>query len=156
MLQLGVNIDHVATLRQARYALMPDSPNVPSLICWTAAHEAQAGGASSITVHLRADRRHIQDKDVWTLKKASQCEFESRAWATPWRSWRSPSQVERPDFVSSRAGKTGSEITTEGGLDVAGAERLRPQVTTGSAEGKMAARVSFFIDPVLEHVRLSQ
>src|SRR5687767_13714658 len=68
MLHLGVNIDHVATLRQARYATMPDSPNAEPLIL-EAARESEAAGAHSITVHLRADRRHIQDADVRLLKR---------------------------------------------------------------------------------------
>ncbi len=71
MLHLGVNIDHVATLRQARYAKMPDSPNAEPLIL-EAARDCEAAGAHSITVHLRADRRHIQDADVWLLKKELQ------------------------------------------------------------------------------------
>ena len=60
---LGVNVDHVATLRQARYALLPDSPNAePSPL--VGALDAKEGGADSITIHLREDRRHIQDADV--------------------------------------------------------------------------------------------
>ena len=65
---LGVNIDHVATLRQARYALLPDSPNAePSPM--DAAHDARLGGADSITIHVRADRRHMQDRDAYEIRK---------------------------------------------------------------------------------------
>ena len=67
-LKLGVNIDHVATLRQARYSTLPDLPTAePNLLA--AAHEAEANGADSITVHLRQDRRHIQDRDVFELRE---------------------------------------------------------------------------------------
>ena len=63
MLELGVNIDHVATLRQARYAATPEAPNAePDLVA--AASACERAGARGITVHLRADRRHIQDRDV--------------------------------------------------------------------------------------------
>ena len=68
MLNLGVNIDHVATLRQARYARMPGAHNEePSLL--DAARECEAAGAHSITIHLREDRRHIQDRDVELLRR---------------------------------------------------------------------------------------
>ena len=67
-LHLGVNIDHIATLRQARYRTMPGAHNVePSIL--QAALEAEAAGAHSITVHLRADRRHIVDEDVFLLRR---------------------------------------------------------------------------------------
>jgi len=67
-LLLGVNIDHVVTLRQARYRTMLDSPHAePSVL--NAALESEAAGAHSITVHLRADRRHIQDADVSLLRQ---------------------------------------------------------------------------------------
>ncbi|MEM7385233.1 MAG: pyridoxine 5'-phosphate synthase, partial [Verrucomicrobiota bacterium] len=66
-LKLGVNIDHVATLRQARYALLPDSPNAEPVLV-AAAVEVEKAGADSITIHLRADRRHIQEHDVLSIK----------------------------------------------------------------------------------------
>src|SRR5438876_11524638 len=67
MIELGVNIDHVATLRQARRTYEPDP-------VW-AAVEAELGGADGITVHLREDRRHINDRDVEVLKKTVQCKL---------------------------------------------------------------------------------
>src|SRR5947207_11143412 len=67
MIELGVNIDHVATLRQARRTYEPDP-------VW-AAVEAEVGGADSITVHLREDRRHINDRDVELLKKTVHCKL---------------------------------------------------------------------------------
>jgi len=67
-LLLGVNIDHVATLRQARYALNPEAPILePSVL--EAAREAQAGGADSITIHVREDRRHMQDEDARIVRR---------------------------------------------------------------------------------------
>jgi pyridoxine 5-phosphate synthase len=67
MIKLGVNIDHVATLRQVRYVDMPDAPNVePDILA--AASACERAGAHGITVHLRADRRHIQDRDVFRLR----------------------------------------------------------------------------------------
>ena len=67
MIKLGVNIDHIATLRQARYADLIDSPNSePDILA--AASACERAGASGITVHLRADRRHIQDRDVFRLR----------------------------------------------------------------------------------------
>ena len=66
-LLLGVNIDHVATLRQARYALAPDSPNAePNPL--DAGHDALAGGADSLTIHVRGDRRHMQDADAIRIR----------------------------------------------------------------------------------------
>jgi len=66
-LRLGVNIDHIATLRQARYATMPDSKNAePDPIA--AASICERAGAHGITAHLRADRRHIQDRDMERLR----------------------------------------------------------------------------------------
>src|SRR5829696_4413563 len=68
-MNLGVNIDHVATLRQARYAGLVDGPNTePSLVA--AASACERAGASGITIHLRADRRHIQDRDVFRLRES--------------------------------------------------------------------------------------
>ena len=66
---LGVNIDHIATLRQARYATMLDSFNVePSVL--DAAYAAQRGGADSITLHVRGDRRHMQDADALSVRES--------------------------------------------------------------------------------------
>ena len=69
MLKLGVNIDHVATLRQARYATMLDSPNAePDIV--SAGLAAMRGGADSITMHVRGDRRHVQEEDVVLVREA--------------------------------------------------------------------------------------
>jgi pyridoxine 5-phosphate synthase len=67
-LRLGVNIDHIATLRQARYSTMPESKNVePDVI--SAAAICERAGAGGIVAHLRADRRHIQDRDIERLRR---------------------------------------------------------------------------------------
>ena len=83
---LGVNIDHIATLRQARYATMLDSFNVePSVL--DAAYAAQRGGADSITLHVRGDRRHMQDADALIVRigkcDAAALEIPRRWWILP-------------------------------------------------------------------------
>ena len=68
-LRLGVNVDHIATLRQARYAGMPDSKNAePDPVA--VASLCERAGARGIVTHLRSDRRHIQDRDIWRLREA--------------------------------------------------------------------------------------
>lgn len=149
MLHLGVNIDHVATLRQARYAQMPGSPNAEPLVL-DAARECEVAGANSITVHLRADRRHIVDADVFLLKKELRVKLNLEMGNTV-------EIVEialrvRPDFVC-LVPENRQEITTEGGLDVpAHASRLKETTSRLKANG---TRVSFFVDPVLDHISAS-
>lgn len=141
LLRLGVNIDHVATLRQARYAAMPDSPNAePGLIA--AAHECEANGADSITVHLRQDRRHIQDRDVFELREKIHTRLNLEMGNTA--EILEVALRAKPDFVC-LVPENRREITTEGGLDVAGADdSLRRTIDTLRAAG---IRVSLFIDP---------
>ena len=149
MLHLGVNIDHVATLRQARYALMPGSPNAEPLVL-EAARECEAAGAHSITVHLRADRRHIVDADVFLLKKELRVKLNLEMGNTP-EILEIALRV-RPDFVC-LVPENRQEITTEGGLDVTShAAALKATTARLKANG---TRVSFFVDPVLEHIRVS-
>jgi pyridoxine 5-phosphate synthase len=134
MIELGVNIDHVATLRQARGTRYP-SPLHAALL-------AEAAGADAITLHLREDRRHIQDGDVWLLREAiatrmnleSAVTDEMIAFAVRVR----PHDV---CLVPERR----EERTTEGGLDVAGQlERVRSACRELAAAG---IRVSLFIAP---------
>ena len=146
-LVLGVNIDHVATLRQARYAGMPGAPNEePSLLA--AAQECEASGAHGITIHLRADRRHIQDRDVWELREKIHTRMNLEMGDTP-EILRIALKV-KPHSVC-LVPENRQEITTEGGLDVAG-------LTGGSRRGTglwetiarlrdAGIRVSLFIDP---------
>ncbi len=146
MLHLGVNIDHVATLRQARYATMPDSPQAePSIL--EAAQLSEAGGAHSITVHLRADRRHIQDADVYLLNRELKLKLNLEMGNTP-EILAIALKVE-PDFVC-LVPESRQEITTEGGLDVPShVEALRKTTTELRANG---TRVSFFVDPIKDHI----
>jgi pyridoxine 5-phosphate synthase len=149
MLYLGVNIDHVTTLRQARYRTMLDSPNAePSVL--QAALESEAAGAHSITVHLRADRRHIQDADVYLLRERIGTKLNLEMGNTP--------EIliialrVKPHFVC-MVPESREEITTEGGLDVrAHFEALKPTVAALEANG---TQVSMFIDPDLDQVRAS-
>jgi pyridoxine 5-phosphate synthase len=145
-LRLGVNIDHVATLRQVRYATMPESKNAePDPIA--IAGVCERAGAHGITVHLRADRRHIQDRDIQRLREniVTKLNFEMG---------NMPEIVDIalrivPDEVCLVPEKR-QEITTEGGLDlVAQGKELAPTVKRLHAAG---VRVSMFIDPALEQV----
>ncbi len=140
-LKLGVNIDHVATLRQARYATMLDSFNAePSLLA--AAHESEAAGADSITVHLRADRRHIQDRDVFELREKIHTKLNLEMGNT--RDILSIAMKLKPAFAC-LVPESREEITTEGGLDVAGADpSLKETILMLQNHG---TRVSLFIDP---------
>lgn len=131
---LGVNIDHVATLRQARGTKYPDPVE--------AARLAEGAGADSITVHLREDRRHIQERDVLLLKEVIQTRLNLEMAVTD----------AMLDFASRvlphdccLVPEKRQELTTEGGLDVAGqAARVRE-----ACKGLVAAgvRVALFIDP---------
>ncbi len=148
-MHLGVNIDHVATLRQARYATMLDSHNVePDIVA--AAKAAQAGGADSITLHVREDRRHMQDADAFAVRREVNLPLNLEMGATP-------AMLEfalrlKPDFVC-LVPERREEITTEGGLDVAGhLEELRPLVAALLDNG---SKVSMFIDPDAAQVRAS-
>ncbi len=132
--RLSVNVDHVATLRQARKATYPDPVE--------AAHLAEAAGAAGITVHLRADRRHIQDHDVERLRRQVRGKLNLEMAAEPEMLDVAlrvrPHQVtlvpERPD-----------ELTTEGGLDL----RLHGDRVSAATERLAAAgiAVSIFLDP---------
>jgi pyridoxine 5-phosphate synthase len=149
MLHLGVNIDHVATLRQARYRTMLGAHNVePSVL--EAALEAEAAGAHSITVHLRADRRHIVDQDVFLLREKIGGKLNLEMGNTA-EILEIALRV-KPDFVC-MVPENREEVTTEGGLDVAGQkEVLRDTVARLEGNG---SRVSMFIDPEPEQVRAS-
>jgi pyridoxine 5-phosphate synthase len=133
-IKLGVNIDHVATLRQARRASYPD-PLYAALI-------AEQSGADSITLHLREDRRHIQDHDVERMRAALQTRMNLEMAATD-EMVRIACEV-RPQDACLVPEKR-AEVTTEGGLDVAGQKaRLRDCCAALRERG---IRVSLFIDP---------
>jgi len=131
---LGVNIDHVATLRQARRGRYPD-PLYAALM-------AEEAGADSITLHLREDRRHIQDRDAAAIREALQTRMNLEMAVTD-EMVRIAQQVLPQDCCL--VPESRQEITTEGGLNVAGqAARVGQAVTALGAAG---IRVSLFIDP---------
>ncbi|MDB4745409.1 pyridoxine 5'-phosphate synthase [bacterium] len=146
-LLLGVNIDHVATLRQARYALNPDAIIVePSVL--EAAWEAKAGGADSITIHVREDRRHMQDADAWEIRRKIDLPLNLEMANT--REMRNFACELNPDFVCI-VPESREEITTEGGLNVTGhLESLRETISIVQAAG---IKVSLFIDPEPDQIR---
>lgn len=130
---LGVNIDHIATLRQARRTVEPDPV--------AAAVLAELGGADGITVHLREDRRHIQDRDVQLLRQSVRTHLNLEMAATD--EMVAIALDIRPDYVT-LVPERREEVTTEGGLDVAGAiDRMTQVVTTLQAA---QIPVSLFID----------
>lgn len=134
MLRLGVNIDHVATIRQARGGREPDP-------VWAAAL-AELGGADGITIHLREDRRHIQDRDLRILRETVQVSLNLEMAALP--AIMEIALSARPDQVT-LVPERREELTTEGGLDVAG-----QAARVGEAARRLAGagiRVSLFIDP---------
>ena len=149
MLHLGVNIDHVATLRQARYATMLEAPHAEPVLL-EAAREAEAAGAHSITVHLRADRRHIQDADVWLLKRELRVKLNLEMGNTP--EILDIALAVRPDFVC-LVPEHRREVTTEGGLDVPGHEAALRETTKRLQD--QGTRVSFFVDPIRDHIYAS-
>jgi pyridoxine 5-phosphate synthase len=145
-LRLGVNIDHVATLRQARYATMPESKNVePDPIA--AASICERAGASGIIAHLRADRRHVRDRDIERLRASIMTKLNLEMGNTPEILDAALRIV--PDEVCLVPEKR-EEVTTEGGLDViAQRKELEPTIKRLQLAG---IRVSLFIDPTLEQV----
>ena len=133
MIELGVNIDHVATLRQARGTHYPDPVRAALL--------AEESGADLITLHLREDRRHIQDHDVEILRSKLRTRMNLEAAVTD-EMVAFALRIRPHDvcFVPERR----QELTTEGGLDVAGGfERVRAACRTATEAG---IRVSLFID----------
>src|SRR5437870_2364344 len=140
-LRLGVNIDHIATLRQARYASMPDSKNAePDPIA--AASICERAGAHGITAHLRSDRRHIQDSDMERLRANIMTKLNFEMGNTP--DILDVAIRIRPDEVCLVPEKR-AEVTTEGGLDaIANRRELFNTIQRLHANG---IRVSLFIDP---------
>ena len=133
MIELGVNIDHVATLRQARRTYEPDP-------VWAAA-EAHLGGADGITVHLREDRRHIQDQDVRRLRELVHIKLNLEMAATD--EMVGIACVLKPEMAM-LVPEGRQEVTTEGGLDIVGQEaRIKEVVGRLAAAGIMT---SVFVD----------
>lgn len=139
---LGVNIDHVATIRQARRTIEPDPV--------TAAALAELAGADGITVHLREDRRHIQERDVQLLRQTVQTHLNLEMGAT--EEMVSIALKIQPDYIT-LVPERREEITTEGGLDVIGQKnRLKEVVDQLQGAG---IPVSLFIDPVVAQIEAS-
>ena len=134
MIKLGVNIDHVATLRQARGTRYPDPIQ--------AAIEAEQAGADAITLHLREDRRHIQDQDVEILRRLLQTRMNlEMAVADDIVAFACRIRPHECCLVPERR----QELTTEGGLDVIAGQKKITAVCSRLAEAGM--RVSLFVDP---------
>jgi len=140
-LLLGVNIDHVATLRQARYARMPGVAQAePSPL--DAGHDARAGGADSLTIHVRGDRRHMQEADAYQIRAGVPVPLNFEMGVTE-ELVRMALEL-KPDYAC-LVPESREEITTEGGLDVcAGADHIRTVVARLQDAG---IKVSLFIDP---------
>jgi pyridoxine 5-phosphate synthase len=151
MILLGVNIDHCATLRQARYrdagegaggAVEPDPVAL--------AERAEKAGADGITAHLREDRRHIQERDVWRLRETVSTRLNLEIACTP-------AMIEFALRLKPRSvcvvPENRKEITTEGGLDVAGGrDRVKACIEAMAAAG---IETSLFIDPDEDQIELS-
>ncbi len=143
MIRLGVNVDHVATVRQARRAKEPDPV--------AAAVLATLGGADGITVHLREDRRHIQDRDVTVLRETVTTRLNLEM-ATAEEIIAFALRV-KPDEATLVPEKR-QELTTEGGLDVAANEAaVRPAIARLKSVG---IHVALFIDPVPAQIEASK
>lgn len=139
MIDLGVNIDHVATLRQQRHTFYPDPIE--------AALRAEHAGADLITLHLREDRRHIQDADVFALRPKLLTRMNLECAVTP--EMISIALQIRPQDVCLVPEKR-TELTTEGGLNVVGGyESVESAVTTLQDQG---IKVSLFIDPDAQQI----
>ena len=145
-LRLGLNIDHVATLRQARYAGALDSPNCePDLVA--AASACERAGAHGITVHLRADRRHVQDRDVVRLRESIITKLNLEMGNT--LEILEVALRILPEDVC-LVPENRREVTTEGGLDAAGQiKALQPTVKRLHNAG---IRISLFIEPEFKQI----
>jgi pyridoxine 5-phosphate synthase len=137
MLKLGVNIDHVATLREARYRGKHGEPDPVA-----AAHAAEEAGAHGITAHLREDRRHIQDRDIWTLRQTIKTRLNLEMANVP-------EIIEialrlKPDIIC-LVPERRAEITTEGGLDVITHQHTLTQTTKRMTDAGI--QTSLFIAP---------
>jgi pyridoxine 5-phosphate synthase len=143
MIELGVNVDHVATVRQARLTYEPDP-------VW-AAVEAHLGGADGITVHLREDRRHIQDEDVRRLRELTHIKLNLEMAATA-EMVAIASRIKPEMAMLVPEGR--HEVTTEGGLDIASQEAALRSAVSRLADAGIV--VSVFIDADLRQVEAAK
>ncbi len=140
MARLGVNVDHVATLREARGGKDPDPVAAAVLV--------EMGGADGIVVHLREDRRHIQDRDLRLLREIVQTKLDLEMAATD-EMGRIAMEI-KPHLVT-LVPERRQELTTEGGLDVEGDRQRYKDLITLLHQCGIA--VSLFVDPVLEQIK---
>ena len=143
MATLGVNIDHIANVRQARKTVEPDPVQFAFL--------AELGGADSITVHLREDRRHIQDRDLLLLKETIKTKLNLEMAAT--KEMLEIAKNILPDYVTLVPEKR-EEVTTEGGLDVKANEEYLKNFVSNLKDSNIP--VSAFIDPSSEQINYSK
>ena len=141
--RLGVNIDHVATIRNAREETYPDPLRVALL--------AQQSGADSITIHLREDRRHIRDNDLKNIKKKIKIPLNLEM--APTKEKLNIAIRHKPNFVCIVPEKR-REITTEGGLNIKKNARFLKKIIEKLKKNKI--RVSLFIEPKISDVNLSK
>lgn len=139
MILLGVNIDHVATLRQARGTRYPDPVQ--------AAIEAEQAGADGITVHLREDRRHIQERDIDLLRQTIETRLNLEM--APTDEMLIFAESRRPQHVC-LVPERRAELTTEGGLDVVSHEQSISRICKRLADIDVV--VSLFINPIVEQI----
>ncbi|MBO8232203.1 pyridoxine 5'-phosphate synthase [Prochlorococcus marinus str. MU1402] len=143
MTTLGVNIDHIANVRQARKTVEPDPVQFAFL--------AELGGADSITVHLREDRRHIQDRDVFLLKETIKTKLNLEMAAT--EEMLEIARKVLPDYVTLVPEKR-EEVTTEGGLNLK--ENMKYLRNFIENLKDLNIKVSAFIDPLSEQINYSK
>ncbi len=143
MTTLGVNIDHIANVRQARKTIEPDPVQFAFL--------AELGGADSITVHLREDRRHIQDRDVSLLRETIKTKLNLEMAAT--EEMLDIAKKILPDYVTLVPEKR-EEVTTEGGLDVKSNMKYLKNFVENLKDSNI--EVSAFIDPISEQINYSK
>jgi len=142
LLTLGVNIDHVATIRQARRTVEPDPVAAAAL--------AELAGADGITVHLREDRRHMQDRDVRILRETVRTHLNLEMAAT--EEMVGIALEIKPDYVT-LVPERREEVTTEGGLDIAGQQARMDEVVDKLQSADIP--VSLFIDPDETQIKAS-
>jgi len=143
MIRLGINVDHVATVRQARLAQLPDPVEAALL--------AERAGANGITVHLREDRRHIQEHDVRRLLERGKTKVNLEMAVTP--AMVRFAEKQRPHdacFVPEKR----QELTTEGGLNIV-AHRRKIKDAVARLQGR-GIQVALFIDPVREQIECAK
>ena len=143
MVTLGVNLDHIANVREARKTNEPDPVQFAFL--------AELGGADSITVHLREDRRHIQDRDLFLLKETIKTKLNLEMAAT--EEMLQIAKKVRPNYVTLVPEKR-EEVTTEGGLDISSDIDFYKKFVENLK--KSSILVSAFIDPVISQIKSSK